>query len=49
VLLMEILAARGNGADALRVYDELRARLRDELGATPAPELRELQAQLLRR
>ena len=49
VLLMEILVARGNGAEALRVYDELRTRLRDELGATPAPELRELQAQLLRR
>ena len=48
-LLMEILAARGNGAEALRVYDSLRQRLRDELGATPAPELRELQAQLLRR
>jgi SARP family transcriptional regulator, regulator of embCAB operon len=48
-LLMRILAARGNGAEALRTYEELRARLRDELGATPAPELRELQAQLLRR
>ncbi len=48
-LLMEILTARGNGAEALRVYDALRERLRDELGATPAPELRELQARLLRR
>jgi len=48
-LLMEILAARGNSAEALRVYDELRHRLRDELGATPAPELRELQERLLRR
>jgi DNA-binding SARP family transcriptional activator len=48
-LLMEILAARGNGAEALRVYEQLRGRLRDELGATPSPELRELQAQLLRR
>jgi DNA-binding SARP family transcriptional activator len=47
-LLMEILAARGNGAEALRVYDGLRRRLRDDLGATPAPELRELQARLLR-
>ena len=35
--------ARGNGAEALRVYEQLRQRLRDELGATPAPELRELQ------
>jgi DNA-binding SARP family transcriptional activator len=48
-LLMQILVARGNGAEALRVYEALRERLRDELGAAPAPELRELQAQLLRR
>ena len=46
---MEILAARGNAAEALRVYEALRARLRDELGATPAPELRALQERLLRR
>jgi DNA-binding SARP family transcriptional activator len=46
---MQILVARGNGAEALRVYEALRERLRDELGAAPAPELRELQAQLLRR
>jgi SARP family transcriptional regulator, regulator of embCAB operon len=49
VLLMEILVARGNGAEALRVYEELRARLRDELGASPAPELRDLQERLLQR
>jgi DNA-binding SARP family transcriptional activator len=48
-LLMEILAARGNGAEALRIYEGLRERLRDELGAAPAPELRELQQRLLRR
>jgi DNA-binding SARP family transcriptional activator len=48
-LLMEILVARGNAAEALRVYEALRERLRDELGAAPAPELRALQAQLLRR
>ena len=48
-LLMEILAARGNGAEALRVYEALRERLRDELGATPTPELRALHEQLLRR
>jgi DNA-binding SARP family transcriptional activator len=48
-LLMEILTARGNGAEALRIYEQLRQRLRDELGATPAPELRELQERLLRR
>jgi DNA-binding SARP family transcriptional activator len=48
-LLMEILTARGNSAEALRVYESLRQRLRDDLGATPAPELRDLQEQLLRR
>jgi DNA-binding SARP family transcriptional activator len=48
-LLMEILAARGNSAEALRIYEQLRQRLRDELGATPAPELRDLQGRLLRR
>ena len=48
-LLMEILAARGNGAEALRIYEQLRQRLRDELGATPAPELRLLQERLLQR
>jgi SARP family transcriptional regulator, regulator of embCAB operon len=48
-LLMEILAARGNTAEALRVYEALRERLRDELGATPAPELRALQESILRR
>lgn len=48
-LLMEILTARGNTAEALRVYQALRERLRDELGATPAPELRALQERLLRR
>jgi len=46
---MRILVARGNGAEALRVYEDLRTRLRDQLGAAPAPELRELQAELLRR
>jgi SARP family transcriptional regulator, regulator of embCAB operon len=48
-LLMEILTARGNGAEALRVYEALRQRLRDDLAATPGPELRELQERLLRR
>jgi DNA-binding SARP family transcriptional activator len=35
-LLMETLAARGNTAEALLVYDALRRRLRDELGAAPS-------------
>lgn len=46
-LLMEILVARGNTAEALRVYEALRGRLRDELGTAPAPELRALQQRLL--
>jgi DNA-binding SARP family transcriptional activator len=46
--LMEILVARGNTAEALRVYEGLRAWLRDDLGAGPAPELRALQERLLR-
>lgn len=48
-LLMQILAARGNAAEGLRVYEGLRGRLREQLGATPGPELRRLQEQLLRR
>jgi DNA-binding SARP family transcriptional activator len=48
-LLMEILTARGNSAEALRVYEQLRQRLRDDLGATPAPEVRDLQQRLLQR
>ncbi len=48
-LRMEILTARGNSAEALRVYEALRQRPREELGATPAPELRDLQDRLLRR
>ena len=35
-LLMELFSARGDGADALLVYDELRRRLRDELGIAPS-------------
>ncbi len=34
--LMETLAAQGNVAEALAVYDSLRRRLRDELGVAPA-------------
>ena len=44
---MEALAARGNLAEALRVYDRLRVLLRDELGATPAPEITALNERLL--
>ena len=38
VLLMQALAARGNVAEAMRVFDALRTLLRDELGTSPSPE-----------
>ena len=47
-LLMEILAERGNVAEALRAYEELRTLLREELGATPSPPIQALQVQLLK-
>jgi len=46
-LLMEVLAAEGNDADALRVYDHLRRLLREELGAAPAAATQALHKQLL--
>lgn len=46
-LLMESLAARGNPAQALQAYEELRVTLRDELGVSPAPETQALYARLL--
>ena len=46
-LLMETLAARGNTAEALLIYDSLRRRLRDELGACPSPETQALHCRLL--
>lgn len=45
--LMEILAARGNRAQALLVYDALRRRLRDDLGMLPSPATHELYKRLL--
>jgi DNA-binding SARP family transcriptional activator len=46
-LLMESLAARGNPAEALQVYHELRVTLRDELGVSPAAATRDLHTRLL--
>ena len=46
-LLMEALAATGNVAEALQVYDELRCLLRDELGVAPAAEVQALHQRLL--
>jgi DNA-binding SARP family transcriptional activator len=46
-LLMEALAARGNVAEALHVYERARTVLRDELGIPPGPALHEIHATLL--
>ena len=46
--LIAVLRARGNTADALRAYDEVRVLLRDELGVAPGPELQALHTALLR-
>ncbi len=46
-LLMEVLAARGNPAEALLVYDTLRVRLREELGTAPSDATQALHRQLL--
>jgi len=44
---MSAHAAQGNTAEALQVYDELRVRLRDELGVAPSAATRVLHARLL--
>jgi DNA-binding SARP family transcriptional activator len=46
-LLMRVLDARGNRAEALKIYDELRALLREELGTTPSSVTQELHGELL--
>jgi DNA-binding SARP family transcriptional activator len=46
-LLMRALAARGRVAEALAVYEDARARLRDELGIPPGPGIHELHTNLL--
>jgi pimeloyl-ACP methyl ester carboxylesterase/DNA-binding SARP family transcriptional activator len=45
--LMEALASGGNVAEGLRVYDDLRVLLRDQLGTAPAAEVQALHARLL--
>jgi DNA-binding SARP family transcriptional activator len=47
-LLMQALVARGRVPDALRVYEQARTVLRDELGIPPGPDLARLHARLLR-
>ena len=44
---MEALAAGGNVAEALRVYEDVRCLLRDELGTTPGPALVAVHERLL--
>jgi pentatricopeptide repeat protein len=46
-LLMDALAAHGNVAEAMRVYDHARTTLRDELGITPGPAIQKAHARLL--
>jgi DNA-binding SARP family transcriptional activator len=46
-LLMRVLDRTGNRAEALLAYDELRVRLRDELGVAPSPETQEAHRLLL--
>ena len=46
-LLMETLAARGNAAEGLLVYDALRRRLREELGVAPSAPTQDLHRKLL--
>jgi DNA-binding SARP family transcriptional activator/DNA-binding CsgD family transcriptional regulator len=46
--LMEVLRAGGNVAEALRVYEDLRVVLRDELGTTPGARVMALHERLLR-
>jgi DNA-binding SARP family transcriptional activator len=48
VLLMDALAMRGNVAEGLRVFERLRALLREELGTTPSPEALTAHERLLR-
>ena len=46
-LLMRALAARGHVPEALRVYEQARSVLRDELGIPPGPAIAGLHAELL--
>src|SRR3954469_15240883 len=47
-VLMEVLKARGNVNEALRVYEDIRVLLREELGSSPSAALVALHEQLLR-
>ena len=47
-ILMDALDREGNTAEALRVYESLRCRLRDDLGITPSQPTQDLHRRLLR-
>jgi SARP family transcriptional regulator, regulator of embCAB operon len=47
-ILIEALANEGNGAEAILVYEELRTRLREELGITPSEKTQAAYRRLLR-
>ncbi|GAA2577983.1 BTAD domain-containing putative transcriptional regulator [Dactylosporangium fulvum] len=47
-LLIRALQAEGRPAEALTVFEECRARLADELGADPSPQLRDAHLAVLR-
>ncbi|MEV1169317.1 BTAD domain-containing putative transcriptional regulator [Nonomuraea sp. NPDC049784] len=47
-LLIRALAARGRRAEALDVFERIRAALADELGVDPGPELREAHLEALK-
>jgi class 3 adenylate cyclase len=47
LFLMEALAAQGNTAEALRVFDDLRRLLNEELGTAPGRDLQALHRRLL--
>ena len=47
-LLMQALAARGNSAEAVQVYERLRQLLRDELGVSPSSSTQALHRSLIR-
>ena len=47
-ILMEALDREGNCAEALLVYEQLRAKLRDDLGISPSPATQALHQRLLR-
>ena len=46
--VLQLLAAAGHRVEALRRYEALRVRLRDELGVDPGPDLRRTHLRLLR-